>query len=215
MTNEKLFKAVEIGKTENVRTVIGKEKINAVSYYGAKSIIFATENGYFEILKLLLESGSKVPRLSFWANSYKIAFSCLSKAVKNGHVDILRLLLEYNANVDKKDLKEAFVDALLSGNLEIIKMLLDAGTNVNIKDDKGITPLMYCILFPTENQEVLVKWLLTAGAHVNVKCEFWVQDGKKNKREINTALTYAEKFGNDRVVEILKNAKKYRKNTNQ
>lgn len=215
MINETLYKAVEAGNVAEVEKVLVEEKINATTYYGAKSIIFATEKGYFEILQILLESGTKIPHASFWSNSYNIALSSLSKATQSNRIDIVKLLLEYGANAEKKDLREAFVEALLSGNLEITKMLLDAGANVNIKDEKGITPLMYAVLFPTENQETIVEWLLAAGAHVNVKRETMAQKGKTRKREINSALTYAVELGNDKVVEMLKNAKKYRQNNKQ
>ncbi len=208
--NEQLFKAVELDTIENVIHALENERINAASYYGAKSIILATNNGNHEILKVLLENGKKIPRASFWSNNYNIAKTTLLSATRNGRSDLLRLLLDYQANVVKSDLKEAFIEALLSGNIEALKLLLDAGVNVNFKDKRGITPLMYAILFPNENQETLVEWLLAAGAHVNVKLESFIQEGKRLKREVNTALSYAEKSENLKLVSILKNGKKYR-----
>ena len=171
MINEKLFKAVETGNAVDVEKALAAEKINATTYYGAKSIIFTTEKGDFEILKMLLENGKSISRASFWSNSYNVAFSSLLKAAQNSRTDIVKLLLDYGANVETKDLRAAFVEALLRGNLEITKMLLDAGANVNFKDDNGITPLMYAVLFPSKNQETIVEWLLAAGAHINVKRE--------------------------------------------
>jgi len=212
MINENLFKAVEAGSADEVVKVLKEEKINTTTYYGAKSIIYATENGFFEILRMLLESGAKIHRASFWSNSYNIALSSLSRAAHNGRTDIVKLLLEFGANVEKKDLREAFIEALLGGNLEIIKILLDAGANVNIKDDKGLTPLMYAILFPNENQTIIIEWLLFAGAHVNVKYKTCITEGKIKKLKINTALTFAKELGNDIIIEMLKNAKKYRNN---
>ena len=211
MVNEKLFIAVETGNVAEVEKALAEEKINTTTYYGAKSIIFATENGYCEILKMLLESGIKIPRSSFWSNSYNVAFSCLSKAAHNGRTDIVKLLLEYGANTEKKDLREAFIEAMSNGNLEMTKILLAAGANVNIKDKNGITPLMFAVLFPIENQEIIVEWLVAAGAHVNVKRETWIEEGRRQKKVINTALTYAKERGHEKIVEILKNAKKYRK----
>ena len=208
--NEQLFKAVETDLIENVCKVLEIEKINATSYYGAKSIILATENGNLEILNALLENGSKVPRASFWSNKYHIANTTLLSAAQNGRSDMIKLLLDYQANVLKTNLKEAFIEALLSGNLEIIKLLLDAGVNVNFKDKQGITPLMYTILFPNKNQEIFVELLVGAGAYVNAKFERITKDGRHFIREINTPLSYAEKSGNLKLVSILKNAKTYR-----
>lgn len=209
--NEQLFKAVETEKIANVYKALENERINSTSYYGAKSIILATERGEFEILKALLESGSKIPRVSFWSNKFNIANTTLLSATKNGRSDLVRLLIDFQANILKTNLKEAFIEALLSGNLKIIKLLLDAGVNVNFKDKQGITPLIYTTILPNENQEILVKWLLAAGAHVNVKFKRVIDNGKHSEDEINSALSYAEKSGNLKLVSILKNAKTFRK----
>lgn len=208
--NEQLFKAVESENIANVYKALENEKINSTSYYGAKSIILATEKGEFDILKALLESGSKIPRASFWSNKFNIANTTLLSATKNGRSDLVRLLIDFQANILKTNLKEAFIEALLIGNLEIIKLFLDAGVNVNFKDKQGITPLMYAILFPNENQEIFVEVLVGAGAYVNTKFERITKDGRHFIREINTPLSYAEKSGNLKLVSILKNAKTYR-----
>jgi ankyrin repeat protein len=142
-TNETLFKAVETGNPENVKVALLTEKINSASYYGAKSVIFATEKEHIEILEMLLENGSKVPRPSFWANSYNIATSTLPKAAKSGRVDIVRLLLSYGAAFNKQQLNDVFFDAfalaLKSGNLEMIKALINAGANVRAFDPEAMT----------------------------------------------------------------------------
>ena len=204
--NEKLFKAVETGNIIEVEKALTEEKINTSTYYGARSIILAVENGDFEILKMLLESGSKI-----WSNSYNVAFSTLTRAVQNGREDILKLLLEYGANAETKDLTAPFIDALLRGNLEMTKMLLDAGANPKIKDkESGYTPLMFVILFLNENQEVFVELLLKAGAHVSTEHKVWVKEGRNKVLKKNTALTFAKKRGDNKIVEMLKNAKKYR-----
>jgi ankyrin repeat protein len=209
--NEKLFKAVETGNIIEVEKALTEEKINTSTYYGARSIILAVENGHFEILKMLLESGSKIPRVSFWSNSYNVAFSTLTRAVQNGREDILKLLLEYGANAETKDLTAPFIDALLRGNLEMTKMLLDAGANPKIKDkESGYTPLMFVILFLNENQEVFVELLLKAGAHVSTEHKVWVKEGRNKVLKKNTALTFAKERGDNKIVEMLKNAKKYK-----
>ena len=210
MTNKNLFEAVESGSTEKVKQALSKEKINTTTYYGAKAIIQAAENGDIEILKILLESSTQIPRASFWSNCYNIAFLSLSRAAQNGSTEMLKLLLDYGASAEKKDLGTAFIEAILNRNLEMIKMLLDAGVNVNIKDDNGFTPLMCAILLPFENQKILVEWLLKAGAHVNVKRKYWTGEGGNRAWKISTALTYAEELGLAPIVEMLKSAKDYR-----
>ena len=39
MTNKNLFEAVKSGRFEDVKRALTEEKINAASYYGAKSVI--------------------------------------------------------------------------------------------------------------------------------------------------------------------------------
>ena len=66
MINENLFKAVETGKADEVAKALTEEKINAATYFGAKSIVLTAEQGNREILEMLLKNGEKVNRESFW-----------------------------------------------------------------------------------------------------------------------------------------------------
>ena len=211
MINENLFKAVKKGNIAKVEKVLKKERINATTYHGAKSVIFAAEKGYLEILKMLLDNGREIPRESFWSNCYNIGLSSMSKAVRNGRTDIVRLLLMYGACTVEKDLQEVFVKALLSGNLEIMDILLNEGANIHLKDENGYTPLMSVVLFPSENQEATVEWLLKEGVYVNVRRKAWHKDGTTRIWKVRTALSYAEELGKTKIVEILNNAQNYRK----
>ena len=104
MINENLFKSVETGDSNEVKKALSEEKINAATYYGAKSIVLAAEQGNSEILKMLLKSGEKINRESFWRRT---AFSALRAAQNTGNNEILELLLEYGAGEDKKILDRA------------------------------------------------------------------------------------------------------------
>jgi len=200
--NEKLFAAVESGDAAKVKEMLIEEgKVIASSFFGYKSIVCAAEKGYAEILKMLLDSNAKANRESFWSNSHHTASVALKYASYNGHTEIVKLLLEYGANAVKSDMTGALNEALLNGNFELVRILQEAGAkiNVNIKDDNGITPLIYAVLFPNENQKLIVETLLAAGADVNAK-----------DRKHCSALMYAEKTGNTQIVEMLQNAGKYR-----
>jgi ankyrin repeat protein len=128
ITNERIFAAVELGDTNSVKEALKEEKINAASYYGAKSIVHASKQGNFEILKILLESGEKINRESFWRLSAQIA---LVSATCSENVKIVKLLLEHGAGTDKKNLHKALAEALLSGNQELINILSAAGAKVD------------------------------------------------------------------------------------
>lgn len=208
LINQKLFQAVESGNVKSVETVLQEEKLNAASYYGAKCIVVAVERERADILTILLESSKNVNRSSFWSNKYRLAANTLLQAARSERTELLNVLLQYGANADKKDLKEAFVEALVSGNYEALKLLVDAGANVNIKDSKGYSPLMYAVLFSSSNQKLIVECLLSAGAHINTKITELKRIDNKVVVEVNTAITYAEKSGNFEIVEMIKNAKK-------
>jgi len=107
MTNEKLFKAVETGNAAEVEKALTEEKINAGSYFGAKTIVLAVEQENIEILEMLLKSGAKFNRESFWRRT---AFSALRAAKNAENTEILELLLEYGAGADKKRLEHALTN---------------------------------------------------------------------------------------------------------
>lgn len=214
LINKKLFQAVESGDIKSVETVLQEEKLNAASYYGAKCIVVAVERESTDILTILLENSKNVNRSSFWSNKYRLAANTLLQTARSQRTDLLKVLLQYGANADKKDLKEAFVETLLSGNYEALKLLVDAGANVNIKDSKGFSPLMYAVLLSSSNQKLIVECLLSAGAHINTKITELKRIDNKMVVQVNTALTFAEKSGNLEIVEMIKNAKKRKQNHN-
>ena len=208
LLNHKIFRAIECDNIEDVKSILVLEKINPTSYYGAKSILHATELGNLELLNILLECSKNIPRLSFWSNKYRISAITLLHAAKSKRFDILKLLLNYGANANKKDLNEAFIETLISGNYEAIKLMVESGVNVNIKDSKGITPLIYAILLSDLDQKSIIECLLFAGAYVNVKCKFYITCDKKTRIELNTPLTYAKRYCSQDIFEMIKNSKK-------
>jgi ankyrin repeat protein len=213
-TNEKLFKAVESGDAAKVEKVLAEERINPALYYGAKSIILASEKGYVEILQMLLENGEKIHRETFWLNTYKPAYFSLTRAVSKGHTEIVKILLDHGAGILKDDLTIAFADALFAGNLELMLVLLNAKIriNVNFQDSKtGFTPLMYACYVAQEKQEILVEALLAAGADVDMERVYWETEGESRVKKVCTALTYAKEQGNTKIIEMLENSKKHRK----
>jgi len=132
MTNEKLFKAVETGKADEVKKVLAEENINAAVYYGAKSIILAAKYENNEILKMLLKNGEKIDRESFWRRT---AFLALSNAVRAENVETVKLLLEYGVATDKNILKNLIsTSAINVENKELKTLLEEYGFNLTPKD---------------------------------------------------------------------------------
>ena len=183
------------------------EAVKLLLEYGAgaevnnlkEAVMSAAENGCFEILKMLLESNPKTKWKRFWKNISVV----LRYASRKGNAEMVKLLIEYGAiSVHKDstgaiDLTGALIEALFIGNPDLILLLLKAGADVNIHDDNGFTPLIYAVLFPNENMELIIEAMLAAGADVNAK--------DKNRC---SALMYAEKAGYTKIVEMMRNVEK-------
>jgi len=132
MINETLFKAVETGKPDEVEKALTEEKINAATYYGAKSIVLAAKQENNEILKLLLKNGEKIDRESFWRRT---SLSALLNAVRAENTETVKLLLEYGADTDKKILNNPLLlYAINAGNREIETLLIEHGVDISKKN---------------------------------------------------------------------------------
>lgn len=91
-------------------------------------IHIASELGYYDIVKLQLESGADPNR-----------YVNLAIAAQNDHADIVKLLLEKGAN---PNISDVFFEAAKRGNVEIVKKLLaHPGINVDVTNHFSQTPL--------------------------------------------------------------------------
>jgi len=77
-----------------------------------KMLIYSSENGNLEGMKLLLEAGADI---HVWNDVPLRNASCY------GHLEIVKLLLEYGADIHAND----------DSHLEVVKVLLEAGANSN------------------------------------------------------------------------------------
>jgi ankyrin repeat protein len=182
-------------------------------------LIVAAENGYTDIVKLLIDSGADV--------NYK---NLLITAVKNGHTNIVKLLIDAGADVNYVDPRgdTALILAAFNDRPKIVKLLINAGADINHINSFGDTALTrtrwnstvetllllieagadlnyvdpldeYTALMKASERRnpEMVELLIDAGADVNYV----------NSRG-DTALTLAEKFKGtdegDEIVEILK-----------
>jgi len=222
-TNEKIFTAVETGDVGKVKEALTKERINAASLYGYKSIVLAAERQNMDVLKMLLENGKNINRESFWSNKYKPALSALKTASCNGNIDVVKLLLEYGANAVTKDMDKALFEAISKNNIELLNILLEAGAKfqypvIMSAIEKGNVEVVKILLkhrrsklpkndlteafikaLSNGNLE-MVRFLLELGADVN----------EKDKKGFS-AMMYAVENKDTAIVEMLKNAEKYSK----
>lgn len=117
----------------------------------------ACEEGYLEIVKLLLENGANIHR------KHDIA---LEKACLRKHIHIAEFLLQNGANVHARN--ESLLIRLSDyGFIEIIELLLTYGANVHARNDQAL--YMAC----SSGHVDVVKLLLENGAHVNTGSLRW------------------------------------------
>jgi hypothetical protein len=165
-------------------------------------LLEATDGNDLESIKLLLAKGADADAADQAGNGpiASAAMACNLEAVK--------LLLAHKANVNAAN---AFSGEVKFGKIQLIhltplmlastycspalvKTLLDAGAKINETDIRGMTPLMFAVSSEEQNPAV-AKLLLGAGADVNTKSKVG-----------ETALDWAEKFGNKDVLATLKAA---------
>ena len=191
MINEKLFKAVETGKLNEVKKALTEEKINASTYYGAKSIVLATKQENCEILEMLLKNGEKINRESFWQRT---AFSALRAAKNAKSTEVLELLLEYGAGVDKKRLDSALTNETHT-NTNSTKFCYEDDVFIPEKSSKDYMFIQYA----REGKIKKVKNLLEEG--VSGKAILGAVDAALEKNNWEIAIILSE-YSNDREVDI-------------
>ena len=90
-------------------------------------LVLASENGYLEIVKLLLKNGANVHA----ENDYALIW-----ASRNGHFEVVKLLLKNGPKVHVKD--NSLVWASSEGHFEVVKLLLKNGANVHTENDYAL-----------------------------------------------------------------------------
>ena len=94
----------------------------------------AAQNGYLEIVKLLLDKGADPNAIT------KDNCTALQTAAERGYREIVELLLDKGANLDDRmgNGKTALHLAAENGRREIVELLLDRGANINNKTETGL-----------------------------------------------------------------------------
>ena len=62
--------------------------VNQTNQYSKTALMLATQNGHFEVVRLLLYRGADVNQASQFSNP------ALTLATQNGHLEVVRLLLD-------------------------------------------------------------------------------------------------------------------------
>lgn len=112
-------------------------ELNIQDEYGWTVLMSASQKGYTEIVRLLLEKGAN-PNIQD-----QNGWTSLTWAIQSGHIDVVRLLLEKGANPNLRFNKyspTAITFAFKGGHTDIVKLLLVEGahppTSILLKEMK-------------------------------------------------------------------------------
>ena len=124
---------------------------------------FAAQEGFLDIIKILIENGANVNSLGV------VNHSAIRVACRNGHLDVVKYLLEHGAVLDDKlgnDRATPLEGAAGQGHLDIVQYLVEKGANVNHQDKELDTPIGEAAL---KGHLDVVKYLLEHGANPALK----------------------------------------------
>ena len=140
-----LMKAVREGKLDEVKRLLKielfKKNVDQQDEDGNTALLFAAEQGYEDILDLLLQAGAD-PNLS----DFKQRTPLISAAYK-GKINIVKNLLQIDTvkeNINNQDINgnTALIFSAKRGYEDILDLLLQAGADPDLSDFKQRTPLM-------------------------------------------------------------------------
>jgi ankyrin repeat protein len=192
--------AAHDGNARTVRLLLNKgADIHAADAAGDTAMTVAAAAGDLETIKLLLARGAKPDQAN------KGGFTPLLNASMNGNAAMMRLLIAKGANVNAANVfagRSKFGEIALKqmtplmvaaphGSPEAVRILLESGAAINARDSRGMTPLMFAVA--SDNQDLdVVEMLIAHDAEINAKSGAG-----------ETALDWARKFGDPRVISAL------------
>ena len=183
MYERELFKAIEDNDINKVKNfVIYVTDINAKyniwslhdrvfeidDMLGKTALVCASEKGYLEIVKCLVEHGTDINDEDCGG------LSALTTAVMYNHLEIVKYFIEEKGmNINHKGSKSwtILMAASVNGHLNIVKYLVEHGADINSKKDNGGTVLMEasCGRGDLENLKVIKYLVEEKGMDINVK----------------------------------------------
>jgi len=161
--------------------------VNAQRLDGFSALHFVSQNGYIDIVKILLDYGADIEIKNiegctpFWF------------AAAKGQTDVVRALLSAGADVNTQRIDgiSAISFASQQGHIDVIKILIDNGAVIEKRDFRGSTPLSRAAVF---GQTYTVPALVSDVANVYPQPSNSSFPGEE--RYINVAKTLLDKGAN-------------------
>lgn len=107
------------------------------------ALMIACENGYYDIVKVLLDNIGNIDKTDNFRNT------AIMYALKNENIKIINLLLDYNANLDviNQDGNNLLNIAVQKQNPELIKIILNKNPDIFNRDSNGKYIFDYEIIY--------------------------------------------------------------------
>lgn len=141
------------------------------NYFATTPLIFASQEGHFDIVRELVEAGAKTNALSD-----KFSCSPLRQAILNNHNDIAMYLIKSGASVRQVDGygQSILFLAVINSDINLVKEIITkgGGTTINLpRNSDGLTPLLAAL---TNNKIEVAKILIE---NANPSFEIVSKDG--------------------------------------
>ncbi|XP_041358942.1 poly [ADP-ribose] polymerase tankyrase-like [Gigantopelta aegis] len=142
----------------------GVGRVNKPNKSEKAPIHVAVEEGYMDIVKVLLKHGAKVD-LPQAVSKFKVTPLMIASGC--GHLPLARFLVQQGATVQLRDRlgRSSVIHAAMNGSSNVLSYLLNIGADPHRGDNSTNTPLHYASAY---GWYFCVKLLLEAGANANV-----------------------------------------------
>lgn len=169
-----------------VENTMDLSEINQQDRNGNTPLIWASSEGHYEVVQILVENGASLNVQNFKGET------ALFLAASRGLVNICRYLLENGADPNLGNMESVTPGhiAAVHGHTEILACLNHFGAFMNAQDEEGDTILHYAV---RESQEKVVEYLVL---HARV-CLNIPNDDQETPLELATCI------GESRMVEFL------------
>ncbi|MCB0536576.1 MAG: ankyrin repeat domain-containing protein [Bacteroidetes bacterium] len=147
--SEDLIFALKNSNFSLFKSLLNKDNINTRDGASNTLLMIAAKNGYFEMVKYLIEEGANINEIN------AVGQTALNLSVFFGKNSIANFLVQNGADVNKTDnqfILSPLVAAIRADNLALGKILLQKGADINSTDGtNNFSPIMWATLYQNKD----------------------------------------------------------------